>query len=206
MKGGFMFKWVGVFIVSSVFFMVRADEVIGGETPDQTTTVIEAEENGGRREVKAQHFDFGAGFGLDYGGIVGIKTTGLLAKHLGIFASGGFYLFTFGWNLGVQGYFLPTDTKTLFRPYAQVMYGVNCGTMVVGASEYNKIYFGFSPGFGTAFRFGGTRKHGFDVNLSFPIKDKDFKKQIDRMNDDPMVSDVNMPLPVLFSIGYHLSI
>lgn len=199
-----MLKRVCLCFITVFACSIYADEVIGDELPLPASTpeVVDNTAVKGTSQV----FDFGVGFGLDYGGIVGIKLAGIALEHLGFFAAGGFYLFTFGWNLGLQGYFLPTNSKKVFRPYAQLMYGVNCGTMVLGADEYNKVFYGLTPGVGAALRFGSKKKHGFDINLNFPLRSEAFKNQMDEIKNDPVVATIQDPLPVQFSIGYHFSL
>lgn len=155
--------------------------------------------------VTNQHFDIGAGFGLDYGGLVGVKFSYMPLPYFSVFGGAGYYLYTLGWNVGINGYILPATTRNVFRPYIQIMYGVNAGTVVIGKSSYNAVFYGFTPGIGTAIRFGDAKRHGFDVNLNIPVRNKKFEDQMDLIKADPAVQDVGEPLPVAFSMGYHIS-
>ncbi|MEI7661238.1 MAG: hypothetical protein WCK34_03530 [Bacteroidota bacterium] len=146
--------------------------------------------------------DLGIGFGLDYGGLLGLKIAYLPIPYFSVFAAGGYYLFGFGWNTGVTIHILPSTSRYAVRPNIKIMYGVNGGTMVVGASAYNKVFYGFAPGAGLEFRFGPHKKNGLDLDINYPIHGPDFQEQIDKINRET-TAHVKQPLPVTFSIGFH---
>jgi hypothetical protein len=147
--------------------------------------------------------DLGFGFGLDYGGLLGVKFAYLPIPNLSVFAAGGYYLFAFSWNTGVTWHILPSTSRYTLRPNIKIMYGVNGGTMVDGASEYNKLFYGFTPGAGLEIMFGKKKKNGIDFDLNFPIHGQDFYNQLDKMENDPRLTGVNKPPPVAFSLGFH---
>jgi hypothetical protein len=69
--------------------------------------------------------DIGIGFGLDYGGILGIQVGYLPVKYMTIFGAIGYYIEEVGWELGLKGLLVPKTTKKGFRPFFKFMYGVN---------------------------------------------------------------------------------
>ena len=152
-------------------------------------------------EIK-KTFDLGFGLGLDYGGIIGAKFTFVPIKHLGIFVSGGYHMVDFGWQIGVIGYVLKKTNLKKIRPYFKVMYGSNRVIIVEGASQYDKNYAGFTPGFGIEFRFGANRTHGLNIDLNYPIESSEFLDDYNDLVSNPMI-DISDPSPVAFSIGYH---
>jgi hypothetical protein len=147
--------------------------------------------------------DLGFGLGLDYGGLLGVKFAYLPIPNLSVFAAGGYYLFGFAWNTGVTWHILPSTSRYTLRPNIKIMYGVNGGTMVDGASEYNKLFYGFTPGAGLEIMFGKKKRNGIDFDLNFPIHGQDFYNQLDKMENDPMLTGVKKPPPVAFSLGFH---
>lgn len=147
--------------------------------------------------------DFGAGMGLDYGGLLGIQFGYSPVKHLLIFASGGYHLIEFGWELGVKGIYPSNTIDHTFRPYAKVMYGNNSVIYVEGLDEYNKTYKGVTTGLGAQVRFGKMKKNGIDFDLNILIRSQEYKDDYERLKNDPRVDVVSDAIPVSFSIGYH---
>lgn len=148
--------------------------------------------------------DIGLGLGIDYGGIFGAKFTYSPVKYLGIFAAGGFQVGGFGWQFGAKGYFIPKTSRKGFRPNLKVMYGINAAIYIEGYDKYDKLYPGFTIGPGMEFRFGRLKKHGFDIDLNFPIRSQEFYDDYDIIKNDPMVEIETEPLPITISMGYHM--
>ena len=153
-------------------------------------------------EYVHQKLDVGFGFGLDYGGLIGGKICYSPIKHLGIFAAIGYHLISVGWQAGIAGYVLPRTTKRVFRPYAKVMYGSNRIIRVEGASQYNGIYYGFTPGIGVEFRFGKIKKHGLNIDVNYPVESEKFKKDYDNIKHNTSIQ-ITSYSPVTISLGYH---
>jgi hypothetical protein len=154
---------------------------------------------------KKQHnmFDIGAGIGLDYGGLFGAKFSVSPIPYLSLNLGGGLTVGGFGWATGVKVNILPASRSSLIRLYLQAMYGINGATYVVGKSTYNQRFTGFTPGLGLGFRFGSTRRNGFDVAIHMPIRSNDYQKQIDIIKRDPEIMQFNEPLPIAFAFSYH---
>ena len=150
--------------------------------------------------------DFGFGVGTDYGGIFGIKATFTPIKFIGIFGAAGYYMVDFGWELGMNVYFIPKTNKNNIRPYAKGMYGTNRVIKIDGTDEYDKVYSGWSPGLGVEIRFGAGSSHGLNLAINFPVNSSDFNSDYDAIQDDPDVKIEQDILPVSFSIGYHFEI
>jgi hypothetical protein len=155
------------------------------------------------KKPTAHFMDLGVGLGLDYGGIVGLNIAVIPIPYVSIFAAAGWEIVSLGWNVGAKIHIIPQTSKHIFRMNLKVMYGVNGATTVIGASEYDKVFLGVTPGVGLEFMFGRTKSNGFDFDLNFPIHGKDFQDQLDRMENDPIVGSVSAPLPFAFSLGYH---
>ena len=151
----------------------------------------------------SHNMDLGFGFGLDYGGLLGIQAGFAPVKHLTIFAAGGYYILGFGWQLGIKGLFIPKTTKHAVRPFLKASYGTNSVIVVDGTDKYDKIYNGFIVGVGVEFRFGKKKQNGFDMDLNVPLRTIDFWDDWNTVKNDPGLEVVQDPLPVAFSIGYH---
>ena len=147
--------------------------------------------------------DVGAGFGLDYGGLLGFQITYTPIKYLGVLVSAGYHIVAFGWQIGLKGYILPKTNLKRVRPTVKVMYGSNRAIIVDGASQYNKSYIGFTPGAGIELRFGSKKTHGLNIDLNFPISSPEFKDDYDALKNNPAIEINIPPAPVAFAIGYH---
>jgi hypothetical protein len=154
-------------------------------------------------QVTFRQADFGIGLGLDYGGLVGVQLGFMPVKHLSLFGALGYYLTGTGWQLGMKGLFLPNTSNQAFRPFLKVMYGSNSQIKVEGAAEYNKIYTGFTVGFGMEFRGGKHRQNGIDLDLNVPLRTPEFWDDYNDLSNNPYIEWKNTLLPIAFSIGFH---
>jgi hypothetical protein len=151
----------------------------------------------------ARQTDFGIGFGIDYGGIMGVNVLFCPIKHLGLFAGVGFQFGGIGWNLGARGYFIPKTPKHVVRPFVKAMYGVNAATVVLGSSDYRANYTGTTVGAGIELRFGRKKSHGLNIELNLPFRSDEYHDTVQAMKNDPMVENFTEASPVTISIGYH---
>jgi len=158
------------------------------------------------KKIEKHHFGFGVGFGLDYGGLLGIQLQYMPISNLSIMAAGGYYFVAAGWQTGMVWNILPATSKYLIRPKLKIMYGTNGVTMVTGKEEYDRIFTGFTPGIGVEFRFGRKKRNGLDIDINYPIHHPNFEKQIEIMENDPEVTGVKRPWKIAISIGYHLEL
>jgi hypothetical protein len=150
-----------------------------------------------------QQADLGIGLGLDYGGLLGVQLGYLPVKYLTLFGALGYYFEGVGWQLGMKGLFIPNLSTKSFRPFLKMMYGSNSQIRVEGASEYNKIYTGFTMGFGIEFRGGKMRQNGLDIDLNMPLRTPDFWDDYNDLQDNPYINWENQLLPIAVSIGFH---
>jgi len=148
-------------------------------------------------------FDLGLGLGIEYSGFLGAQLEYAPISHLGIFASGGYFLAGLGWDVGVKAYLMPKIKSKSFRVYATGMYGTNTAIFVLDANEYNKIYLGPTVGAGLEMRFGVKKVNGLNVGLMFPIRAPEYETDIDALKNNPYIENISEPLPVGISVGYH---
>lgn len=150
--------------------------------------------------------DVGVGYGVDYGGLVGIKASFIAFPRLSIFVGGGSAdktLHHSGWNAGVAAHLLPRNSKYRIRPNIKVMYGINGVTLCEEVPVYDKRFTGITPGFGIELRMGEKRTSGIDVNLNFPLRSSDFKNQILLIKINDKVESVKEPRAMEVSVGIH---
>ncbi len=145
----------------------------------------------------SHHGDIGAGAGLSYGGF-GTRLTYRPVEQLGVFGSLGYNLDALGYNLGVQ-YHVPSQKR--LSPYLTAMYGYNV-VLIVDAMvmETKTTYFGFSAGVGVEFKL--KEKSFLSAELLVPFRPQSYKDAVDDL--ESMEYDIKDPLPVAFSVGYHL--
>ena len=194
-----MFNSPVKFILLIAVFML-----ISGRVFSQSDTIAVRDDNARLIAVDMTHsFDFGVGFGLDYGGLLGFQFGIAPVKYVTFFGAVGYYMFQMGWNLGVKALLFPKTTQYPVRPFLKAMYGCNSVIAADGTSEYDKVYKGFSLGVGFEFRFGKKKMNGIDLDLNIPLRTGDFWYDYNTMKNDPRMEVTQEPIPVAFSIGYH---
>ena len=146
--------------------------------------------------------DGGAGLGLDYGGLVGVKASFYPIKYMAVFGAVGWEIIGIGWNAGILGRIIPADGKHGTRPYLKVMYGVNGATQVKGKNGYDEMFYGLTVGAGLELRFGKIKKNGINIDLNVPFRSPGFYDMLSRIKDDPQIDLKNEPWPVTISVGY----
>jgi hypothetical protein len=149
--------------------------------------------------------DIGLGVGINYGGLMGVQMQYVVAKHLGIFGSAGYYIVGFGWQVGAIGYLTPKVPSKPFRGYGTLMYGTNAAIYVEGTNNYNKIYYGLSIGGGFEMRFGSSKRNGINIDLFYPIRSNEFETDLTALKNNSSI-EITEPLPITFSVGYHYEI
>ena len=155
------------------------------------------------RQNQNHFLDLGIGLGLDYGGILGAKIAYIFPfPYISVFGSIGAQALGMGWNVGTTFHVMPENDKSVFRLNFKIMYGINRFTMVAGASEYNKMFAGWTPGAGLEFMFGRKKANGFDIDINYPIGSTGFNDQVNKMKADPRIGKMTMS-SVALSIGYH---
>jgi hypothetical protein len=143
------------------------------------------------------HGDIGLGGGLSYGGL-GARLTYKPIEKLGLFGSLGYNLDALGYNLGVQ-FHLPSQKKV--GAYITGMYGYNTVLIVEAIDMTSKTtYFGFSTGVGVVFKL--KEKSFLCAEVLVPFRPQAYKDAVDDLGS--INYEIKDPLPVVFSIGYHI--
>lgn len=141
--------------------------------------------------------DIGVGGGLSYGGL-GARLTYRPIEELGLFGSLGYNLDALGSNIGVQLH-LPSQKK--LSAYITGMYGYNTVLIVDAITMESKTtYYGFSTGVGAEFKL--KEKSFLCAEVLVPFRPQAYKNAVDDL--ESISFEIKDPLPVAFSIGYHL--
>jgi hypothetical protein len=193
-----------------LIFFIPINFIAISQVIDSTITNhnISDEEKSERSYIK-HYVDIGVGIGLDYGGVFGLKLTGLPVPNFGFFGIIGINFVSLAWNIGAVWNILPSTSQYHFRPNIKLMYGIHATTRVSMSNfdanwvNYDKSFKGFTPGIGLEIMPGKKKRNGLDIDLSIPIHSEDFKDQVEKMKNDPNVEEYLKSWPVTVSIGYH---
>ena len=143
----------------------------------------------------------GLGLGLPYGGI-GLNFTTYAADNFGLFGGIGYQFAGVGYNFGMIKDFLSSGQAQL---YLTAMYGSNASIVVEGASEFNKVYTGFTTGMGVKINSRRTEGNYWNFGLLLPFRSSDFRDDFDMIDENPNII-IEKPWPVLIVVGYHLKL
>jgi hypothetical protein len=145
----------------------------------------------------------GPGFGLDYGGIGG-KLEFVPVKYVGLFGGIGFNFRSAGWNTGLSAKLAP-DKK--YCPMLMAFYGYNGVFMVWNdtSSPYNMTSYGFSFGVGLDMKTG-IKNNKISIGLFVPVREQKFIDNYNAAKNDSSIENLNVMLPIAFSIGYNFSL
>ena len=143
----------------------------------------------------------GFGGGIDYGGF-GMRLNYTPLKNIGVFGAIGYNIVGAGYNAGLAYKFRPAKK---ISPYLTLMYGYNAVIKIKGASEYDKIYYGASTGFGIEF---WNRKHSnyFNVELLYPFRSNEYERDRYAIKRNPGIKVTYEPIDITISIGYHVGL
>jgi hypothetical protein len=142
----------------------------------------------------------GIGLGFDYGGI-GANLTTYASKNFALFGGLGYAIADVGFNVGAKIRLAP---ESRVAPFLTGMYGYNAAVAVTNATQYNKVFYGPSFGFGLDFR-GRPERHGFwTVALMVPVRGSDVDNYLNDLRSKGVVIG-SLP-SVALSIGYRFII
>jgi hypothetical protein len=151
--------------------------------------------------VLLDKFSFGLGLGMDYGGI-GANILVYPQTNFGLFAGLGYPLAGFGYNAGIKLRLTKEQPTSKTHPYIIGMYGYNSAIYVVNGTNYNKLFYGPTVGFGLDLRSKYGRIGFWTLALLIPIRGSDVKNYIDDLQNKQNVNFKSKLLPVGVSIGY----
>lgn len=154
--------------------------------------------------VKADKFSFGLGMGFDYGGF-GANLVFYPTQNFGLFAGAGYAMYGMGKNGGVKIRFNAAESNRI-KPYITAMYGYNAVIIVKNSTQFNKMFYGTTLGFGIDFRQRPGKRGYWTIGLSFPIRKSDVDKYMDDLEENHGVKFENKLPPVGLTLGYRMVI
>lgn len=141
----------------------------------------------------------GVGIGLPYGAF-GLRFGNNLTNGLNLFWGLGYQISGIGYNVGLLKDF---RSSSMTQFYLLGMYGTNAVIKIEGFSEHDNVYRGAT--FGLGIKINSRNKEGnyWDIGLLVPIRSSKFKDAHTAMKNDPRISEITDPWPVLFAVGYN---
>lgn len=143
--------------------------------------------------------NIGIGAGLDYGGF-GARISYLPIKQVAVFGAMGYNLDALGHTVGAQ-YRFPTEKRLDW--FISAMYGYNAVLIIEEPVKTKTTYYGPSLGTGMEWKIKDGRSF-VSVEILIPFRPQVYD---DAINDLELIGyTVSEPLPVAFSVGYHIKI
>ncbi|MDO6439068.1 hypothetical protein Q4534_16730 [Cyclobacterium sp. 1_MG-2023] len=140
----------------------------------------------------------GFGGGLPYGGL-GLQISNNIGKGFNLFGGLGYQIADVGYNVGFMKDF---DSKSATQFYFSAMVGTNAAIKIDGLPESSKTYFG--PSLGTGIKINSRSVGGFlNLGLILPVRLMNYKNDLDQLKQDPRITDLTEPWPVLFVLAYN---
>ena len=120
----FVEKHCNLFIMKKfILFLVLSNLMINSLiAQDNIEQIEEVPKNEVVVSTIEHNIDIGVGLGCDYSGL-GIKLSYLPIPNFSLFASGGYAMFEFAWNLGASYHIIPKTSEHFIRPHIKAMYG-----------------------------------------------------------------------------------
>lgn len=181
-----------------------SDEVVVTNKP--APTIVDEEKANALDDTSSESSNtslmLGIGIGLDYGGLGGKLTFSPQKSEntqLGVFIAGGYALSGLGFNSGL---ILRIQPEKRMVPTFTAMYGYNSVIKVVGAPQYDKIYYGASIGAGFESKSRNDNGSHFHAELILPFRPTSFTNDLKALQNNPSI-EISDPFPVMISIGYH---
>jgi hypothetical protein len=168
-------------------------------------SVIKYEKQPAPVDTTPPRTSLGIGIGMDYGGFGGSLLV-YLQRNLGIFGGTGYAIAGFGYNVGAKFRFITEKSTSKIQAYALVMYGYNTAIAITNATEYNKLFYGPTLGFGVDFNSRSRNSGYWSLAVVVPIRSEAVNNYIDDLKNNHGVTFKNTLLPIGISIGYRFNL
>ncbi len=143
----------------------------------------------------------GVGAGYDYGGLGG-NFLFYPFNGIGLFVGAGHTFADFGYSAGIKIRFIQKKQSSKINLYTFCMYGYNACILALNASQYNKIFYGYSVGIGFDYRTSLTKMNYWSIDFLIPFRNPDAYDYYDDLSNNPNVNLMGYFFPVGFSFGY----
>ncbi len=161
---------------------------------------------GGPESLATNGFDkvsLGAGMGMDFGGFGG----NLLVypqRNIGLFGGIGYAFAGTGYNIGAKIRFVSENTRSKAAFYGLAMYGYNAAIAVSNATEFNKLFYGPTIGFGFDYKTHPSKKGYWTFAVLLPIRSSDVDDYIKDLEDHHSIEFKNALMPIGITLGYRI--
>lgn len=145
--------------------------------------------------------NIGIGAGGDFGGF-GANLLIYPSKNLGFFVGGGYALAGLGVNAGAKFRFISNKPTSKVNPYIIAMYGYNAAIAVANATQFSKLFYGPSLGFGIDYRLNPYKRGYWSMAILIPFRSSEVDSYMDDLKMNHGIEFKNELLPITFSIGY----
>lgn len=164
---------------------------------DHITYAVYTDDN----DIKNEQFSLGIGIGGDFGG-VGTSSAYYFNRNVGAFVGLGYAFAGVGVTGGVRFRLRSKESTRRLVPVLLGMYGYNTAIYVIGATQFNKLFYG--PTFGGGVDLLSRRRpNGYwSFELLVPVRGKEVAEYMDMLRATQGVQFDGGLSNVLLSIGY----
>lgn len=148
---------------------------------------------------------FGVGMGLDNGGFGG-SLLFYPIHQVGIFLGIGYPIAGIGYNTGIKFRLTKENSTQKFIPYLTAMYGYNAAIAVSGATQYNKLFYGPTLGFGFDMKTSYFSKGYWTLGICIPFRSSEVDDYMDDLETNHGVEFKNSLPPIAVSFAYRFII
>jgi hypothetical protein len=149
--------------------------------------------------IQQDKIAIGMGMGIDYGGF-GYNIIAYPYKKIGFFAGGGFALVGLSYNVGIKVRFLSSNSSSKVTPALLAMYGYNATILIRYDNKYNKLFYGYTAGFGIDIRPNPKKNNYLSVSLLIPFRRIELITYMDYLKSHSISINLG-PFPILISVG-----
>jgi hypothetical protein len=146
----------------------------------------------------------GLGLGFDYGGL-GINLRIKLKDAFSLTAGAGSSFIGMGYNIGLNVSQKTNLADNTTVPFANILYGINTVIIITNADAYNRMFKGFTFGFGADFHLFKNKSHAISAELLIPIRSGTAEQYISDL-EDKGVKFTSGKFPIALSIGIRFGI
>lgn len=161
---------------------------------------------GGPESLATNGFDkvsLGAGLGMDFGGL-GVNLLVYPQRNIGLFGGIGYAFAGTGYNIGAKIRFVSENTRSKATFYGLAMYGYNAAIAVTNATEFNKLFYGPTLGFGFDYKSHPSKKSYWTFAILLPIRSTAVDDYINDLKDHHSIEFKNELMPIGITMGYRI--
>ncbi len=145
-----------------------------------------------------RNIQLGVGYGLPYGGILGVGVDMYVFEKLALSLGFGSFVNSAGFEAGLK--YQLGNMQSQWRPEAILLYGTNGILPSDDVISQTEVYNGISAGLGTQAMFGKKRQHGLDAGVTYVVTSGLYQR-LKELED----YDLETSSPLGFYLGYRFA-